>query len=88
MLNAVYGLTCSYTVCVICICDIIELFKLTSLFPSQSMTEIRGGVALCVVLTDLATKTSEKILPLCITVDVCGVSYLSILVGAFCFNSN
>ena len=42
MENTVYFLARSNTVCIVGIFDVVELLKLASLFPSQSVTEVGG----------------------------------------------
>ena len=70
VLNTVNRLARSDAVCIVSVFDVIKRLKLTSLFPSQSVTEILRRIALSIVFNDLDIKSSEKILPLCITVEV------------------
>ena len=82
--NTVYLFARSDAVCIVGVFDVIELFKLASLFPSQRMSKVRRRVALRVVFNGFAIKVGEKILPNCITVSAsftisCYVNYTPFL---------
>ena len=77
MANTVYLFACSDAVCIVGVFDVIELFKLASLFPRQSVTKVLNRVALSVVFNGLAIEAGEKILPSCITIGV----RLTVLLG-------
>ena len=70
VLYAIYCLTGTNTICIVGVGITIKRLKLTSLFPSQRVTEVRGGVTLSIISDGLTVITGEKVLPLCITVEV------------------
>ena len=71
MSDAADSLTCSDAVCVVGISITVKGLKLTSLFPCERMTEVRRGVALCIIGDGVVTYCGELILPCCITVGIC-----------------
>ena len=54
-----------------CSVGLCKGLKLTSLLPSERMTEIRRGVALCIIGDGVVTYCGKLILPCCITVGIC-----------------
>ena len=46
VLDTIYNLRGTNAVCIVGILNVVKLLELTSLFPSQVMTEVGGGVAL------------------------------------------
>ena len=58
MENTIYLLACSDAVCVVGIFNVVKLFELTSLFPSQSMTEVRGMILFYHLRLEKSNKTS------------------------------
>ena len=70
MENAVNRLARSDAVCIVGIGVAVKGLELSSLFPCQRVSEIRSGVALCIVSYRLAIKGCEQILPSCIAVGV------------------
>ena len=63
MLNAVYSLARSDTVCIVGLGVVVKGLKLTSLLPSQSMAEILNRVALSIVLNIISVIGLKKITP-------------------------
>ena len=63
VLYTVYSLARSDTVCIVGVSVVVKRLKLSALFPSQSVTEIRGRVTLCIVGDRLTVVRGKEILP-------------------------
>jgi hypothetical protein len=63
VLNTVDRLARSDAVCVVSIGIAVKRLELATLFPSESMTQIRNGITLCVVGDGLITNCGRLILP-------------------------
>ena len=63
MLDTIYNLRGTNTICVVSIGIAIKALELSALLPSQRMTEIRGRVALGIVDNRLTIVGSQQVLP-------------------------
>ena len=70
MSDAADGFRGTDTISIVGVSIRVKGLKLTSLFPCERMTEVRRGVALCIVGDGVVTYCGELILPCCITVCV------------------
>ena len=70
MLNTADRLARSDAVRIVGIGVIVKGLKLTTLFPSQSVTEVLNRVTLNIVLDSLSIKAGEQVFPRCITVGI------------------
>ena len=63
MLDTVYSLTCTNAVCIVGVSVSIKRLQLSSLFPSQCVTEVGCRVALRIVGNSLVTLIVTSIIP-------------------------
>ena len=59
--DTVYSLTCTNAVCIVSICVAIKRLQLSSLFPSQCVTEVGCRVALCIYYTTNCGCVNKKL---------------------------
>ena len=71
MSDAADGFRGTDTISIVGVSIRVKGLKLTSLFPSERMTEICCRVTLCIVGDGIVIYCGELILPCCITVGIC-----------------